>query len=144
MATVVHVFAGEYDLTHKARLRADFERLQAQPHLIFDLSAVTYLDSIFISELMWIAEKRAERGWEPLMIVRPSPIVKKVFALLYVFAFARVVGTLEQALPNDGRRVVLQHACAGDNLAPPNRVGEFKMHAPTPAWISAVLTAAGI
>ena len=66
---------------------------------------------------MRLHEKRAEHGCEPLTIVRPSPIVKKVFALLYVFAFARVVGALDEALPKDGVR---------------------------PAWISSVLTAAGI
>lgn len=144
MATVVKVFAGEYDLTHQARLRAEFDALHAQNNLILDMSAVTYLDSTFISELIRLHEKRVELGCDRLTIVRAAPIVKKVFELLYIFTFARVVATLDEALPKDGTPVVLHRACRGDNPAPRHRIRVCKTQAPTPAWISSVLTAAGI
>jgi anti-anti-sigma regulatory factor len=144
MATVVKVFAGEYDLTHQAQLRAEFDALHAENNLILDMSAVTYLDSTFISELIRLHEKRAERGCDRLTIVRAAPIVKKVLALLYIFTFARVVATLDEALPKDGTPVVLHRACTGDNPAPRHRTHLSAVQSPTPAWISSVLTAAGI
>ena len=126
MATVVKVFAGEYDLTHQAQLRAEFDALHAENNLILDMSAVT------------------ERGCDRLTIVRAAPIVKKVLALLYIFTFARVVATLDEALPKDGTPVVLHRACTGDNPAPRHRTHLSAVQSPTPAWISSVLTAAGI
>jgi anti-anti-sigma regulatory factor len=143
MATVVKVFAGEYDLTHQARLRAEFDALHAENSVVLDMSAVTYLDSTFISELIRLHEKRVELGCDRLTIVRAAPIVKKVFALLYIFTFARVVATLEEALPNDGTRVILHRACSGDN-APRYSLRGSRTQSPTPAWISSVLNAAGV
>jgi anti-anti-sigma factor len=144
MATIVMVFAGEYDLTHQAQLRAEFDALQAENHLILDMSAVTYLDSTFASELVRLHQKRAERGCDRLTIVRAAPIVKKVFELLYIFTFARVVATLDEALPNDSNPVIVQRACSGDNPAPRRDIHVLKAESPTPAWISSVLTAAGV
>ncbi len=144
MATIVKVFAGEYDLTHKARLRAEFDALHAENRLVLDMSAVTYLDSTFISELIRLHEKRAERVCDRLTIVRAGPIVKKIFALLYIFTFARVVATLDEALPKDGTPVILDRACTGDNPAPRHRIRVRKTESPTPVWISSVLTAAGV
>ena len=144
MATIVKVFAGEYDLTHQPRLRAEFDALHAENSLILDMSAVTYLDSTFISELIRLHEKRVEFGCDRLTIVRAAPIVKKVFALLYIFTFARVVATLEEALPTDGTPVALHRACSGDNPTPRHRNATSPTQSPTPAWISSVITAAGI
>ncbi len=65
--------------------------------LVLDMSAVTYLDSTFVGELIRLHYLRAERGCDRLTIVRPAPIVKKVLSLPYVFTFARVVATLDEA-----------------------------------------------
>src|ERR1700685_977171 len=105
MATVVKVFAGEYDLTHQAQLRTEFDAIRDEQNLVLDMSAVTYLDSTFIGELIRLHNRRADRRCNRLTIVRPAPIVKKVLSLLYVFTFARVVATLDEALREDGERV---------------------------------------
>lgn len=144
MATVVKVFAGEYDLMHRAQLRVEFDALHEQDHLILDLSAVTYLDSTFVKELIRLQKVRAQCGYERLTIVRAAPIVKKVFARLYIFTFARVVASLEEALPKDGTRVIVQRACSGDNPSPRWPIAVSRTKAPTPAWISSVLAAAGV
>jgi hypothetical protein len=128
MATIVMVFAGEYDLTHQSQVRAEFDALRDENHLILDMSAVTF----------------ADRGCDRLTIVRAAPIVKKVFALLYIFTFARVVASLDEALPNGSNPVIVQRACSGDNPAPRRAVRVLKTESPTPAWISSVLTAAGV
>jgi anti-anti-sigma regulatory factor len=144
MATIVMVFAGEYDLTHQSQVRAEFDALRDENHLILDMSAVTFLDSTFVSELIRLHRERADRGCDRLTIVRAAPIVKKVFALLYIFTFARVVASLDEALPNGSNPVIVQRACSGDNPAPRRAVRVLKTESPTPAWISSVLTAAGV
>lgn len=65
MATVVKVFAGEYDLTHQAQLRAEFDALYAENSLVLDMSAVTYLDSTFIGELIRLHNLRTAHGCNP-------------------------------------------------------------------------------
>jgi anti-anti-sigma factor len=141
MATVVKVFAGEYDLRHQAQLQTEFDTMRDEQNLILDLSAVTYLDSTFIGELIHLHNLRAERRCNRLIIVRPAPIVKKVLSLLYVFTFARVVATLDEALQADGERVIVNRACTGDMQAPRPSTRTVRTDVPTPAWISSVLTA---
>jgi anti-anti-sigma regulatory factor len=75
MATIVMVFAGEYDLTHQSQVRAEFDALRDENHLILDMSAVTFLDSTFVSELIRLHRERADRGCDRLTIVRAAPIV---------------------------------------------------------------------
>jgi anti-anti-sigma regulatory factor len=123
MATVVKVFAGEYDLTHQARLRAEFDALRAENSLVLDMSAVTYLDSTFIGELVRLHTMRAEQGCNRLTIVRPASIAQRVLSLLYIFTFCRVVENLDEALAQNGTTVLRN---------------------PTPAWISSVLSAVDI
>lgn len=118
MATLVKVFAGEYDLFHREALHADFDALSAKPHaLILDMSAVTYLDTSFVSELVRLHEMRAGRGYDRFTIVRSSPIVKRVFDLLYVGTFCRMAGTLQEALPKDHNAVVIEQASRGSDPA---------------------------
>jgi anti-anti-sigma regulatory factor len=144
MATIVKIFTGEYDLKHQAALHAEFDALHVEDSLVLDMSAVTYLDSTFIDELIWLHELRAQQGCDRLTIVRPASIVKKVLALLYVFTFARVVATIDEALAPNGARVVIHRACRGDNPTTQWPVPVLKSDVPTPAWISSVLTAAGL
>ena len=119
MATLVKVFAGEYDLFHREALHADFDALGAKPHaLILDMSAVTYLDTSFVAELIRLHDMRAGRGYDRFTIVRSSPIVKRVFELLYVGTFCRMAATLEEALPRDHNAVVVEQASRGGDPAP--------------------------
>jgi anti-anti-sigma factor len=142
LATLVKVFAGEYDLVHRAALQAEFDALSAEPHaIVLDMSAVTYLDSSFVTELIRLHKIRAAHGYERLTIVRVAPIVKRIFHLLYMGTFCRMVDTLAEALPNDGKPVVVQHACHGsDPVAPPPLTNASSTDA---AWVVRVLAAAG-
>jgi len=145
MATVVTVFVGEYDLVHQASLRAEFKVLQFEAqNLILDMSAVTYVDSTFIKELIRLHNVRTARGNGRLTIVRGAVAVKRVFAMFYVGTFCRIVDTLDEALPQDSTPVVIRSACRGAEAAwSPWQPSETAAHATTAAWISNVLVAAG-
>ncbi len=144
MATVVKVFAGEYDLTHQAQLRAEFDALCTENSLVLDMSAVTYLDSTFISELIRLHNARTEQGCNRLTIVRPSPIVRRVLSLLYIFTFCRVVASLDEALAQHGTGVVVARACSGYNPVWPRPERVLRNSVPTPTWISSVLSAVDV
>ncbi|HTU80994.1 MAG TPA: STAS domain-containing protein [Candidatus Acidoferrales bacterium] len=70
--TAVLVFAGDYDVAAKNDLRADFDRLAAEPNVVFDLSAVGYVDSGFLGELRRLHEHRARAGLAPLTLIVPK------------------------------------------------------------------------
>ena len=119
MAAVVHVFAGEYDLAHEVLLRAEFDTLSGVRNLILDMSAVTYLDSTCINQLLRLHNMRAAKGYPPLTIVRSAFIVKRLFSILYMGTFCRLVDTLDEALPRDGNPVAVGYACPGFDLELP-------------------------
>jgi len=143
MATLVTVFAGEYDIFHRAELRADFDALCAEPNtIVLDMSAVTYIDSSFATELIRLHKIRAERGYSRLTIVRVAPLVKRIFAIFYMGTFCRLVDTVEEALPRDGKSVVVRQACQGGIPLPqPSLAGASE--AVNSAWVSRVLVVAG-
>ena len=114
MRTVVRVFSGEYDLTHKEALRAEFDAICEEPNLILDMRGVTYMDSICVTELLRLHNCRGEKGIGQVSIVRNTFIVKRLFGILYFRTLFRLVDTLKEALPNDGSSVVVQYACRGD------------------------------
>jgi anti-anti-sigma factor len=119
MRTVVRVFSGEYDLAHKAQLRAEFDAVCTEPNLILDMRGVSYVDSIFASELLRLHKCRLEKGIGGVSIVRNSVIVRRLFAILYFKTLFRLVSTLEEVLPRDGSPVLIQSAYHGDESAVP-------------------------
>ena len=141
MRTVVRVFSGEYDLTYKSKLRAEFDVVCEERNLILDMRGVTYVDSTFANELLRLHKCRVEKGIGEVSIVRNAFIVKRLFAILYFKTLFRLVDTLEEVLPRNGSTVVIQYACRGDDSPPPG----LPMHTswtkePLPAWDSLALT----
>jgi anti-anti-sigma factor len=140
MRTVVRVFSGEYDLTYKSQLRAEFDEVCEEPNLILDMRGVSYVDSIFANELLRLHKCRLEKGIGEVSIVRNAFVVKRLFAILYFKTLFRLVDTLEEVLPKNGSTVVIQCACRGDDSPPPG----LPMHTtlakePLPAWNSVAL-----
>jgi anti-anti-sigma regulatory factor len=117
MRTVVRVFSGEYDLTHKWALRAEFDAVCLEPNLILDMRGVTYLDSTCVTELLRLNKCRGEKDLGQVTIVRSAFIVKRIFGILYFRTLFRLVDTLKEVLPNDCSAVVVQYACRGDRSA---------------------------
>jgi anti-anti-sigma factor len=134
MRTVVRVFSGEYDLTHKWDLRAEFDAVCLEPNLILDMRGVTYMDSTCVTELLRLNKCRGENGLGQVAIARSAFIVKRIFGILYFRTLFRLVDTLKEALPNDGSTVVVQYACRGDHTtlqAPPK---PNRTEIPSAAW----------
>jgi len=143
MRTLVKVFSGEYDLTSKSKLRAEFAGICAEPKLILDMRAVSYVDSTFATELLWLHRCRVEKGLSEVSIVRSAFIVKRVFTILFFKTLFRLVDTLEEALPRDGSPIVTQAACRGDeSLFPAPPLLATKPVRLLPAWDSVALTPA--
>lgn len=141
MRTVVRVFSGEYDVTYKWKLRAEFNAVCSEPSLILDMRGVSYVDSTFASELLRLHKCRLEKGLGGVSIVRNSFIVKRLFAILYFKTLFRLVDTLEEVLPRNGSPVVIQCACRGDDSSfTPLPMHTTKTDAPQPVWDSLALT----
>jgi anti-anti-sigma factor len=115
MRTLVKVFTGEYDLRCKSRLRAEFEAVCEEQNLVLDMRGVSYVDSTFASELLWLHKCRMERGIGQVSIVRNASIIKRLFAILYFKTLFRLVDTLEEVLPKNGSTVVIQYGCRGED-----------------------------
>jgi anti-anti-sigma regulatory factor len=114
MRTMVRVFSGEYEEKYRARLRAEFDAISSEPHLILDMRGVTYVGTAFANELLRLHKRRVENGIGGVSIVRNSLIVKRLFAILYPKALFHLIDSLEEALPSNGSPVVIQFACRGD------------------------------
>jgi anti-anti-sigma regulatory factor len=114
MRTVVRVFSGEYDLTSKSKLRAEFETLYTEPNLILDMRDVSYIDSIFATELLRLHKRRIEKGIGVVSIALSAFIVRRLFAILLFQTLFRLAATLDELLPRDGSTVVIQPGCRGN------------------------------
>jgi anti-anti-sigma factor len=135
MRTVVRVFSGEYDVTHRAKLREEFDAVCSEPSLILDMRGVSYVDSSFANELLRLHKCRLEKSIGEVSIVRNTFIVRKLFAILYFKTLFRLVDTLEEVLPRNGSPVIIQCACRGDESAIPTlRMHATKMGKSLPAW----------
>lgn len=113
MGAKVVVFAGEYDVSYRALLREEFERLEKVPALVLDFSDVTYLDSTCLCLLLKLRKMRAANGVDREAIVVSHPHLKKVFQIVGLSDLLNVVDTLELAVgPN--ARITVEHAFYGD------------------------------
>jgi anti-anti-sigma factor len=114
MGAVVAVFAGEYDLSHKATLRRELGTLRDEPELILDMSAVSYIDSTCVTELLVLQDARAKRGLARASIVAHSPSVRRLFDILQLGKIFRVAAAIDEVLPKDGTAVRVRYPAPGD------------------------------
>jgi anti-anti-sigma regulatory factor len=134
MGTVVMVFSGEYDLTHQLSVRADFDSLCDASEIILDMSAVTYVDSTFVNELVRFRALRVDRNLAPPSIVRSSLAVKKLFSVLGLGALFRLVDLLSDVLLKNGELIEIKYARPGNGTDPP-RISIYTTEgSPAPAW----------
>jgi anti-anti-sigma regulatory factor len=134
VGTVVMVFSGEYDLTHQLSVRADFESLLDESEIILEMSAVTYLDSTLVGELVRFRSLRVDRNLSPPSIVRCSLPVKKLFTILGLGALFRLVDLLSEVLPKNGEFTDIKYARPGDNTDRPHISTYATEGSPAPAW----------
>jgi anti-anti-sigma factor len=91
----VVTLSGEYDLNNKEALHIKFAALQNETDLVFDLSAVTYLDSGFLGELVRLHNARTRSGLpkETLVISRDS-VVERLFGIVGVGPLFKIVTSI--------------------------------------------------
>lgn len=110
----VVVFTGAYDLAVKNQLRAELDALRCIPDLVLDLSQVTHLDSVFITELLRLHKARTAAGFPTeSVVVRHFPI-RKIFETLGLHKLVDVVGTIDAAIPKDGSSAHVVYAGIGN------------------------------
>jgi len=115
--SAVFVLRGEYDVSHRWRLRAELEALADAPDLVLDMSAVTYMDSICIVELLRVWSLRKRKGLPAFSLVRGAPSLARSFALAGLESAFRIVDALDEVLAKDGRAVDVRYATPGDESA---------------------------
>ena len=113
MDVVVAVFTGEYDLSHRAILRVELSALCEQPNLVLDMTAVTYIDSTCISELMELQDRRLKAGLPSPGIVLLAPSVRKLFRILSLGSIFTIATALDEVLPKNSTSVTVWHLSPG-------------------------------
>ena len=116
IATLVMVFAGEYDIAGKERFRADLERLLEIPNLVLDFTDVTYADSTAVTELLRMHNALKTKGLAGETLVVPGKSLQKVFDVLDLSRVFRFVTGLDQAIPKSGEPVAIEYAFPGSML----------------------------
>lgn len=115
MAATVVVFAGEYDLACKDQLRS-FLEAYAEPNLVLDLSEVSYVDSSFLNELVRLHHSRREKNFDTEVIVLGQPMVQRIFEICDLGSLFHIVGTLDEALVNNGKAMTVEFAFREDDI----------------------------
>ncbi len=113
MDVVVAVFKGEYDLAHRPILRVELSALCEQPNLVLDMSAVTYIDSTCITELMTLQDHRLKAGLPGPGIVLHAPSVRKLFRILSLGSIFNIATALDEVLPKNSTSVTVWHLSPG-------------------------------
>ena len=109
---VVMVFEGEYGLEAKALLRNALTEATSAEKAVLDFSAVTYIDSTALCELLLFARARATAGLALATLVIRDPNMLRLLEITSVGAMFAVTGTLDEALPRDGKRAIVRYASA--------------------------------
>ena len=79
---VAVTLAGEIDLATSARLRRDLaDAIVGASTVVVDMASVEFIDASGIGALVSVADAARRRG-ATLWLVHPSPIVRRVLALL--------------------------------------------------------------
>lgn len=92
-------FAGEVDISSVGQVRTALRQLlvDGDVHLLLDLSAVTFMDSVGLGALVGI-QKQARIFRGSLVVVAPSRPVRRIFELTSLDKVFRMCDTVEEAL----------------------------------------------
>ena len=129
MDVVVAVFTGEYDLSHRAILRVELSALCEQPNLVLDMTAITYIDSTCITELMALQDRRLKAGLPATGIVLYAPSVRKLFTILSLGSIFKIASALDELLPKNSTSVTVWHLSPGGETYPASSEVEIVQYA---------------
>ncbi len=107
---MVLVFEGEYDLGAKALLRNALSAAASADQVVLDFSAVTYIDSTALCELLLFSRARATDGRDQATLVIRDSNLLRLLEMTSVDSMFAMTDTLDEALPRDGKRAVVRYA----------------------------------
>lgn len=93
MPATVIIFEGEYDLSHRDRIRVDLVPVREERNLVIDLAGVTYIDSTCIGELIALRNHRAKANLPQITVVASHSSVLRLLRLLSLDTVFRLVET---------------------------------------------------
>lgn len=108
------VFTGEYDVAAKERLREEFDRLVNEPIAILDFTAVTYIDSTCVTELLRLRDLRAQSALPP-----PAILMKSDNPVRRIFEILDLLSAFEFLEDADSFDAGIRYAFAGDTTEMP-------------------------
>ncbi|MGA7571101.1 MAG: STAS domain-containing protein [Candidatus Aquilonibacter sp.] len=89
-------FSGEIDFTTRDELRSRLAPLSEARAPIVDLSAVTYMDSSALAEILYVQRRRDQSGRTRVWVVA-SPAVRRLFEAAGLVGVLSVAATLDEA-----------------------------------------------
>jgi anti-sigma B factor antagonist len=89
-------FSGEIDFTSREELRHKLAPLSDARAAIVDLSAVTYIDSSALAEILYVQRGRDRAGRTRVWVVA-SPAVRRLFEAAGLSGVLSVATTLDEA-----------------------------------------------
>lgn len=92
----IAAFTGEIDFTGRDAFRGGLEPLADVDVPIVDLSAVTYMDSSAMAEILYLQRGRARNGLTAMWIV-VSPPVRRLFEVAGLQHVLALAGTVDEA-----------------------------------------------
>lgn len=107
---VVMVFSGEYDLSSQQQLRRAFDSLASTGRAVLDFTAVTYIDSTVLSELVRLNALRLECGLEAVTLATVNTNILRVLSLVQLTDVLRIVDSPENAVSQNGSAATVTHA----------------------------------
>jgi anti-anti-sigma factor len=110
--TVVMVFSGEYDLASQQQVRRAFDSLAPASRAVLDFTAVTYVDSTVLSELVRLNALRLEGGLETVTLATANSNIRRLLSLVQLTDVLRVVDSLEDAVTSNGTAPKVMYADA--------------------------------
>jgi anti-anti-sigma factor len=98
--TVISV-SGEVDIITEPKFRSEVEKAldQPEPHLLFDLTELRFIDS---AGLRVILDAYTRLGRDRLTVCGPSAAIQRLFHLLGLTGRLRIYRTLEEAVGSGG------------------------------------------
>ena len=77
----VIVLNGEYDIYTRETFAALINPAINWPHVVLDFSAVSYLDSTCLGEMIQLRKRRAELGFPPKHLAGMNHLLRRVFEI---------------------------------------------------------------
>lgn len=96
---IVHLRDAEWDISSKDALRDVLAPALEHPSVILDMTAVTFIDSTCLGELVRMYKTRTkEHGFEPARLAIASPRVRHLFGIVEFDRLWPIFETLEEAI----------------------------------------------